>query len=249
MNNDMRKQMRQRDRLCRKMKHNTNNTNEQNYKNKRNEVVNLVREAKEQHIHRLQASLSDPNLSRKRWHMIAQEITTLKNKNTPPPPLINNGHVNIHPFEKAQTLNSHFANISRIENEPPIPNDHPGPNYSFKSINITQQDVKDQIRLFNISKPGGRGADEIMPRLIKIASKPLIEPLTQLLNKSVKLGKVPSQWKIANISVIFKGKGDEQDPMNYRPISVTSCLGKILGKIIFKCLFNYIQEHGIRTKF
>ena len=127
-----------------------------------------------------------------------------------------------------QTLNSHFASISRIENEPPIPEDQPSPNFSFSSINITKQDVKDQIRLLNINKPGG--PDEIMPCLIKIGSKPLIKPLTQFFNKSVKFGKVPAQWKMANISAIFKGKNDEQDPMNYRPISVTSCLGKILEK-------------------
>ena len=54
---------------------------------------------------------------------------------------------------------------------------------------------------------------------------------------------------MANISAIFKGKGDDQDPMNYRPISVTSCLGKILEKIIFKYLSNFAQEHNIITKF
>ena len=54
---------------------------------------------------------------------------------------------------------------------------------------------------------------------------------------------------MANISAIFKGKGDDQDPMNYRPISVTSCLGKILEKIIFKYLSNFAQEHNITTKF
>ena len=134
-----------------------------------------------------------------------------------------------HPFDKAQTLNKHFANISRIENEPMLPDDDPNLEFSFNSINITQEEVKDQIHLLNVSKPGG--PDEVMPRLIKIACNPLIEPLTQLFNRSIALGKVPTQWKLANISAIFKGKGDDQDPMNYRPISVTSCLGKILEKL------------------
>ena len=54
---------------------------------------------------------------------------------------------------------------------------------------------------------------------------------------------------MANISAIFKGKGGDQDPMNYRSISVTSCLGKILEKIIFKYLSNFVQEHNIITTF
>ena len=78
MNNDIHKQLRQRDLLYRKMKHNTNKTNEQNYKNKRNKVVNLVREANKQHLRKLQTSLSDPTLPPKRCYMIAQEITTKK---------------------------------------------------------------------------------------------------------------------------------------------------------------------------
>ena len=128
-----------------------------------------------------------------------------------------------------------------------LPDDDPNLELSFNSINITQEDVKDQIHLLNVSKPGG--PDEVMPRLIKIVCYPLIEPLTQLFNRSIALGKVHSQWKMANISAVFKGKGDDQDPMNCRPISVTSCPSKILEKNIFKYLSNFAQEHNIITKF
>ena len=55
-------------------------------------------------------------------------------------------------------------------------------------------------------------------------------------------------WKMADISAIFKGKGSEELPTNYRPISITSCLGKIMEKIIFKYLYNYLEQHSILTK-
>ena len=54
---------------------------------------------------------------------------------------------------------------------------------------------------------------------------------------------------MANVSAIFKNKGNNNDPTNYRPISITSCLGKILEKIIFKYLYNYLQVHEILTKY
>ena len=70
-----------------------------------------------------------------------------------------------------------------------------------------------------------------------------------LFNKSLSLGQIPKQWKMANISAIFKGKGSDQDPTNYRPISITSCLGKLMEKIIFKYLYNYLEQHDILTNY
>ena len=54
---------------------------------------------------------------------------------------------------------------------------------------------------------------------------------------------------MANVSAIFKGKGKDNDPTNYRPVSIIGCLGKIMEKIIFKYLHNYLQQHEILTKY
>lgn len=247
MTNTIRKNMRQRDRLYHKAKSSKSMTHWQNYKNKRNEVVNLVRLAKLGYMKKLQSSLSDPNLSPKSWYRLVNDITKLKNKHNPPPPLCKDNQINIHPFDKAQTLNNHFADISKIENEPPLPDEPSPPNFNLRSIQVTNQDVKDQLYKLNTAKPAG--PDDIMPKFIKLISNSITEPLTSLFNRSLDLGQVPTQWKMANISAIFKGKGDDQDPANYRPISITSCLGKILEKIIFKYLYNYLQANEILTKF
>ena len=61
----------------------------------------------------------------------------------------------------------------------------------------------------------------------------------------MQLGHVPSDWKSANVTAIYKGKGDSCDPSNYRPISVANCFGKILKQIIFKNLYNYVTRNGI----
>ncbi|MCG8048538.1 MAG: reverse transcriptase domain-containing protein [Candidatus Thiodiazotropha endolucinida] len=246
MNNNIRRQMRQRNRLYTKAKHSSSDTHFRKYKEKRNEVITLIREAKKQYLQKLQTSLSDPNTKPKQWYKIMNEITNLKNKNNPPPPLSRNGHVDIHPLDKAETLNHHFANISRVDSPPPLPNLQYTPNFSFSNIEVGEQDIKDQLHLLNPSKPGG--PDEIMPKLIKLTGTSLIRPLALLFNKSLSLGRVPTEWKMANISAIFKGKGSDQDPTNYRPISITSCLGKLMEKIIFKYLYNYLEQNNILTK-
>ena len=44
---------------------------------------------------------------------------------------------------------------------------------------------------------------------------------------------------------IYKGKGGSDSIANYRPISVTNCFIKILEKIIFKHLHNYLLRYII----
>ena len=247
MDSVIRKHMRQRDRLYHKAKTKNTDNHWLNFKNKRNQVVQMVRDAKKSYMNKLQNKLADPNLSSKHWYKIANDITKMKNKSNPPPPLIQNGNPNIHPLDKAQVLNDHFVNISTIDTDKEINENLNPPNFSLDTIIVTEQDVKDQLCNLNSSKPGG--PDEIMPPLIKLFNTNLVKPLTMLFNKSLQLGQVPNQWKMANVSAIFKGKGNENDPSNYRPISITSCIGKILEKIIFKYLYNYLQENEILTKY
>ena len=60
------------------------------------------------------------------------------------------------------------------------------------------------------------------------------------------VGKVPSIWKQANVSPIYK-KDDPSVVSNYRPISLLSTVGKILERIVHKHILNFFQEHHIIT--
>ena len=45
--------------------------------------------------------------------------------------------------------------------------------------------------------------------------------LTHIFQQSLDSGVVPTQWKYAYVSLVFK-KGSKTDPKNYHPISLTS---------------------------
>ena len=56
--------------------------------------------------------------------------------------------------------------------------------------------------------------------------------------------KFPSIWKNANVSPLLK-KGDASELNNYRPISLLSCVGKVMEKAVFKYTFNYIRDNNL----
>ena len=56
-------------------------------------------------------------------------------------------------------------------------------------------------------------------------------PLSLLFNKSIKSGKVPADWRKANVIPVFKN-GSKKEPINYGPISLTSVVVKIMERII-----------------
>ena len=46
-------------------------------------------------------------------------------------------------------------------------------------------------------------------------------------------GEVPEDWRLANVTPIYK-QGCREDPGNYRPVSLTSVLGKIMEQIVLR---------------
>ncbi|XP_065645598.1 uncharacterized protein LOC136076061 [Hydra vulgaris] len=62
--------------------------------------------------------------------------------------------------------------------------------------------------------------------------------------RSFDSGQVPSGWKLANITPIFK-KGHHTDPGNYRPISITSAVGKIMEGIMRDVMTEHLVKHDL----
>ena len=71
---------------------------------------------------------------------------------------------------------------------------------------------------------------------------------TRLFNVVLTSGQVPDDWCLGSIKPIYKNKGDEGDPDNYRKISPLSCFGKLFTSCINKRLTCYV-EAGFKSDF
>ena len=87
------------------------------------------------------------------------------------------------------------------------------------------------------------GPDNIAPRLLKIAGHTLIPSLFSLYSMSALSSIVPSTWKLARSSAMYK-KDDETDKQNYRPISLLCVPGKLVETQVVITLTNHIEHHN-----
>ena len=81
----------------------------------------------------------------------------------------------------------------------------------------------------------------------------LAKPLAILFYKSLDHGKIPNDWRLANVSPIYKQKGSKSQPGNYRPVSLTSNVCKLMEKVVNRALSAHLEngvlyktQHGFR---
>ena len=69
------------------------------------------------------------------------------------------------------------------------------------------------------------------PRVLRELADVVVKPLTTILQQSWLTGDVPADWRLANMTSIFK-KGWKDGPDSYRSISLTLVPRKVMECII-----------------
>ena len=139
--------------------------------------------------------------------------------------------------DMAKVLNGFFTSVFTQEAPGPVP---PCPklpsNSSLDDMWIDSDTVKKKILKL---KPGSApGPDKMTSRFLIMNADALAPALSMIFNDSLQSGVVPKDWKLANVTPIFK-KGSKGNPGNYRPVSLTS----IACKIMESCMRDQIVTH------
>ena len=87
------------------------------------------------------------------------------------------------------------------------------------------------------------GIDNISNKIVKLCAPYIYESLSAIFNLSLETNVVPSDWKIAKATPIFK-VGDRCDRNKYRPISVISTVVRIFEKLVYEQLENYVTNNN-----
>ena len=110
-------------------------------------------------------------------------------------------------------------------------------------MEITKEAVRQKLTKIKSNK--SPGPDTMHPRVVKEMVDVLVSPFYLIFKLSVKLGKIPTAWKLANVSAIYKNKGSKHSPENFRPISLTRIARKILKSLIREVILAYLKDNSL----
>ncbi|VDI65266.1 Hypothetical predicted protein [Mytilus galloprovincialis] len=141
--------------------------------------------------------------------------------------------------EKAEILSEYFASVFTQEpdGEIPVPNSINIAN-ELTELKINKDMIMKHLKKLKIDK--SPGPDKLHPRLLRETMESIAEPLSLIFNQSLNEKTVPKEWKNALVSAIFK-KGNKSQAKNYRPVSLTSVVCKILEKIIREHIIKHMK--------
>ena len=210
------------------------------YSKARNKLTSALRAAKAQYLENLSSAIRSPRDFSVSYHKLSpkrQRIAT---------DLKYNSHSASTSFNKANLLNQFFKSCFTCSTLPlcadisqPLAS-RSGPLLS--NISCSQEEVLDLLSTYKLKTAAG--PDSVSSRMLQETARSISPSLTELFNLSLKKAKVPDQWKISNITPIFKS-GDPSSALNYHPISLLPLISKILERIIHSRLMNYLQTNRL----
>ena len=134
-------------------------------------------------------------------------------------------------------------NLCSVFKDPALPRIlAPRVNNDFALQEVSDSFVRHELSKLKSSK--ATGLDKIPAKLLKDASSVIAKPITYLINLTISSGEIPSQWKEAKVTPIFKA-GKKVDENNYRPISVLPLVSKIMERAVQVQLLAFFEVNKV----
>ena len=254
LTSEIRSKINQRDYLLRKAKRSKAQKDWDDYKRARNSTTSAIRKSKANyHRNLFKETLNSP---KDFWSRIKRTYPAKDKISTPKAFFVNNSMTT----DKLLIANSfceYFRSVARSLQD--TASSLFFPTWKFYSFNffkefvnpsglrftfteVKQQQILKIVKSLKSSKSAG--LDEIPPRLIKDAAEELVVPLAMLINSSLQSGSFPTCEKQAKVVPVYKSN-QKSKLDNYHPISVTTVFSKIIEKVVYNQLSDYLESNNL----
>ena len=142
--------------------------------------------------------------------------------------------------EKAYLFNEFFHSVFTVSPFllPPV-RDFKYPHSFMGEISVSELDVFEALSSLDVSKASG--PDGICAKLLKHCAIALYQPLHYIFFLSLSQCYLPLEWRTHLIKPIFKS-GDKSLIKNYRPISLLCIVSKVLERIVYKKIIDFVYN-------
>lgn len=145
--------------------------------------------------------------------------------------------------DKANALNNAFKNSFTVDDGSiPVFPRRVDLQDELDTVYFTEDIVSDYLR--KLKPKLSAGPDNIPGLFLKQLRFHIAKPLSKIFQVSFGSGFLPRDWLVASVTPIFK-KGLSSDPLNYRPISLTSTCCKIMESIIKDTMTSYLTKNKL----
>ena len=146
--------------------------------------------------------------------------------------------------EQANILNRWYCSVFTREDTSHVPEarDVFEGSEQLEEVEITREKVRK--KLLTLKPKSAPGPDKISPAVLQSMADILSEPLSRIFSKCQQEGFVPRDWKLANVTPIFK-KGSKSDPGNYRPVSLTCVICKVMESLIKDAIVEHLARNNL----
>lgn len=258
MSDDICEAMKNRDKLQKELKTETNNMKlRESYKIAKTYVKTLISTSKTEHYQdRLRECKGNTSAT---WKVLGEIIPNKKKKHS----THNFGNVK----EKAEEFNTFFSKVGestfrrsqeelRMEETVTVNGPHGDTIDVEASFRPKPVDANTIILIVkDLNATNSIGSDGIALRFLRDALCVIVPFITCIVNTSLVTGVFPESWKHALVVPLYKN-GDPEVVNNYRPVSLLPIMSKILEKIVARQLSDYLEtnkllsnsQHGFRSK-
>ena len=166
---------------------------------------------------------------------------TFRIKRTIPAITTDDGELLTDNFKKAEHFNKTFQSVFTRDNGIPMNLPHKT-QAVMNNINISSSKIIKA--LLKIAPKTTATPDGIPPIVLKNIGMTILPFLTMFFQLSISTGCLPTQWKTATIIPIHK-KSSKDKAKNYRPISMTSSLCRLLESVIKDDVIHYLVSNNL----